>query len=204
MKVAWRATELDPDYLEAHDLVGNALFRIGDYERSLLAYRRVVRIDADDAQGHYNIGLAYWSMGKYDEAERSWQKAIQKDRKAKKAKLDKSSEPDELVHSLTVETSPVSFDAHKSLGALYDSMGKKEKALLGFEAALEFVPNDSECYYYLGKIYYEKGDMEKAISHLEKCVYLGTKWEKKATEILERIRKDSDERKFVLQFGNLN
>lgn len=204
MKVAWRAAELEPDYLEAHDLVGNALFRIGDYERSLRAYQRVIRIDTGDAQGHYNIGLANWAMGKYDEAERSWHTAIQTDKKAKKAKLDRTSKAEELAHSLTVELSPVSFDAHKSLGALYDSLDRKEKALREFEIALEFVPNDSECYYYIGKIYYEMGDTARAIANLEKCIYLGTKWEKKAAEILKKIKKDSEVRHFVLKFGDLN
>jgi tetratricopeptide (TPR) repeat protein len=133
-------------------------------------------------------------MGKFDEAERYWHTAIQKDNKAKKAKLKKESKKEELVHSLTVELFPVSFDSHKSLGTLYDELGKKERALYEFKAALEFVPNDSECYYYLGKIYSEIGDREKAIANLEKCIYLGTKWEKKATEILDKIKNDSDER----------
>ena len=53
------------------------------------------------------------------------------------------------------------------------------------------MPKDSECYYYLGKIYYEMGDAERAIANLEKCVYLGTKWEKKAADILGKIEKDS-------------
>ena len=28
LKCAWRASEGDPDYLEAHDLAGNVLFRM--------------------------------------------------------------------------------------------------------------------------------------------------------------------------------
>jgi tetratricopeptide (TPR) repeat protein len=192
LRVAWRAAELDPDYLESYDLAANVLYRIGDFERSLHMYHEVVRIDPDDAQGYYNIGLANWAMGKYEEAERFWSTAIQKDRKAKKAKLDRSGESEDLVHSLTVELFPVSFDAHRSLGALYDKLGKKEKALQEFVAALEYVPNDSECYYYLGKIHHEMGNTEKAISNLERCVYLGTKWEKEAADILEKIKKDSE------------
>jgi len=203
LKCAWRATELDPDYLEPYDLAANVLFRIGDYERSLLTYHEVVRNNPDDAQGYYNIGLVNWAMGKYDEAERSWHMALQKDRKTKKAKLNKGSASEELVHSLTVKIHPVSFDAHKSLGSLYVRLEIKEKALREFKAALEFVPNDSECYFYLGKIHYEMGETEKAIDNLEKCVYLGTKWEKKAQEILEKIKKDSEERSFVLKFGDL-
>jgi len=194
LTAAWRAAELDPDYLEPHDLAANVLYRIGDYERSLEVYQKLLQINPDDSQGYYNVGLANWAMGKYDEAERSWHIAIKKDKKAKKAKSDKESESEALVHSLTVETPPVSFDAHKSLGSLYDRLEMKEKALREFKAALEFVPNDSECYYYLGKIHHEMGDTEKAATNLEKCVYLGAKWEKKAQELLEKIKKDSEER----------
>jgi len=193
LQCAWRAAELDPDYLEAHDLAGNVLFRIGDYERSLRAYQEVIRIVPDDAQGHYNIGLVHWTMGTYDEAERSWRSAILYDEKAKKADLNKGSESKELIHSLTVKTIPVSFEAHKSLGELYHKLETKEKAIQEFEAALEFVPNDSECYYYLGKFFYEKGELRKAVEYLKKCVYFGTKWESKANALLEKIRKDSEE-----------
>lgn len=203
LKCAWRATKLESDYLYAHDLAGNALFRIGDYERSLLAYQEVARLDPDYVQCYYSIGLVNEAMGKYDRAERYWHTALQKDRKAKKTKLNNGSASDELVHSLTIKTIPVSFLAHKSLGSLYLRLKAKNKALREFEAALEFVPNDSECYFHLGKIYYEMGDMEKAIAHLEKCVYLGTKWETKANDILEKIKKDSEERSFVLKFEDL-
>ncbi|MFC2163847.1 tetratricopeptide repeat protein [Acidobacteriota bacterium] len=192
LTAAWRAAELDPDYLEPRDLAANVLYRIGDYERSLLAYDEVVRLDPNDAQGYYNIGLIHEAMGKFDESERSWHIAIQKDKKAKKANLNNGSESEALVHSLTVETPPVSFDAHKSLGSLYVRLGKKDKALREFKSALEFVPNDSGCYYYLGKIHHELGEMRKAISNLEKCVYLGTKWEKKAQKLLGKIKKNSE------------
>lgn len=191
LKFAWRAKELDPKYPRPIALAADVLYRIGDYERALEVYNELVRISPNDAQGYYNIGLTHWAMEEYKEAEKYWHVAIQKDRKSEKAKPDNVTELEELVHSLTVKVFPVSFDAHKSLGSLYGQLGKKEKALSEFESALEFVPNDSECYYYLGKIYYEMGDTERAIANLEKCVYLGTKWEKKASDILEKIRKDS-------------
>lgn len=194
LKCSWRAVELNPDYLEAHDLAGNVLFRIGDYERSLQAYHEVIRIDPDDAQGHYNIGLVHWTLGTFDEAERSWQTAILYDEKAKKAELKNKPESEALVHSLTVENPPVSFDAHKALGSLYDRLEMKERAIREFETALEFVPNDSECYFYLGKLCYEMGDPGKARTYLEKCVFLGTKRENEAKDILAKIKKDSEER----------
>jgi tetratricopeptide (TPR) repeat protein len=190
LKFAWRAKELDPEYPKPIALAADVLYRIGDYERALQVYNELVLISPDDAHGYYNIGLIHWAMGEYKEAEKSWHTAIQKDRMAKKAELDKVPESEELVHSLTVKVFPVSFGAHKSLGSLYDQLGMKERALSEFESALEFVPSDSKCYYYLGKIYYEMGDTERAIANLEKCVYLGTKWEKKASDILEKIRKD--------------
>lgn len=190
LKFAWRAKELDPEYPKPIALAADVLYRIGDYERALQVYNELVLISPDDAHGYYNIGLIHWAMGEYKEAEKSWHTAIQKDRMAKKAELDKVPESEELVHSLTVKVFPVSFGAHKSLGSLYDQLGMKERALSEFETALEFVPSDSKCYYYLGKIYYEMGDTERAIANLEKCVYLGTKWEKKASDILEKIRKD--------------
>jgi tetratricopeptide (TPR) repeat protein len=203
LRFVWKAAELDPEYLEPLDLAANVLHRIGDFERSLSVYHEVLRIDPDDAQAYYNIGLTHWSMGNHEEAEQFWHSAIQKDRKAKKAKLNKGSESKELVHSLTVKTRPVSFDAHKSLGGLYDELGKKELALQEYKAALEFVPNDSECYYYLGKIYYEMGDRKRAMTNLEKCLYWGKKWEKKANDILNKMKRDSDENRIEVRFEHL-
>ncbi|MGD8536753.1 MAG: tetratricopeptide repeat protein, partial [Candidatus Aminicenantes bacterium] len=189
LKYALRAVELDGDFKDAYDLIGNIYFKIQDYENSLQAYREVIRINSGDAMGHYNLGCVYSALNNFDEAENCWKTAIQSEKGIKKSREKKKKSEDKLKISVIVHKRPVSFRAHKALGMLYVEQNLKDKALVEFEKASKLEPDDQESHYELGKIYQTKKDFQKAIFHYEKYLYLGGEEEEEVKKILKTLKR---------------
>lgn len=189
LKHALRAVELNVDFKDAYDLIGNIYFKIEDYENSLQAYREVIRIDSGDAMGHYNQGCVYSALNNFDEAESCWKTAIQSEKGIREIKKKKKMSKDKLEISIIVHRRPVSFKAHKALGMLYVEQNLKDKALVEFEKSVELEPDDQESHYELGRIYQAKKDFLKAIFHYEKYLYLGGEDEEEVKKILKSLKR---------------
>jgi tetratricopeptide (TPR) repeat protein len=63
-----RATELDTTYHEAWNLIGYAARKLGDYDRSLAAYERCLRLKPGYAPAREYLGEAYVELGRLDDA----------------------------------------------------------------------------------------------------------------------------------------
>jgi len=176
-------------YLEAYDLLGNIYLRKGEYDKSVLAFKKVIELRKKDALGHFNLGCAYWALLDREKAEEEWKKAIEYEKEAKESKeLDKASQ-DVTSISLIVEERSISFRAHKALGGLYLEQNLKDMALQAFKAAMELGPSDPEPYFEVGKLYQSRKDINKAIFYYEKYLYLGGKEEEKVKELLKSLKK---------------
>lgn len=180
-------------FLEAYDLLGNIYFKKGEFDKSLLAFKKVIELKDKDAIGRYNLGCTYWALTERENAEMEWKKAI----KYEKARgtMDERSKisDDELDVSLIVLNRPVSFRAHKSLGRLYLEQNLEDKALKEFKKALELEPDDPEPYFEIGKIYEAKSKqneryVRQAIFYYEKYIYLGGEKEEEVKELLKSIK----------------
>mgnify|MGYP001041897567 CR=1 FL=1 len=176
-------------FLEAYDLVGNIYFKKEDYERSTLAFQKVIEINPEDAMGHYNLGCAFAALKDWENAEVEWKKAIHYEEKLKKTEERRKISEDELQVSILVFKRAVSFQAHKSLGRLYLERNFLDKAGEELEEAIKIEEGDQESLYSLGKIYQAKNDKKKAIFYFEKYLYLGGKEEAEVKEILKQLKK---------------
>ncbi len=189
LKYAWRAKEIKKDYRQAYDSIGNIFYKMHDFENSLQYYKEFIKMDPKDGWGYYNLGCVYYAMKDLEKAEESWKNAIKKEKRKKKERKKEKSFKDELDMSLIVETRPVSFDSHKSLGSLYLQQNLKENALEEFKKAVELEPADPEPYYEIGKIYYELNNTKETTFYFEKYLYLGGK-EEKVKDILKKLKAD--------------
>jgi tetratricopeptide (TPR) repeat protein len=188
LKHAWRAAEIETKYRDAYDLIGNIFFKLQDFESSLRAYQEVLKIDAKDALAYYNIGLVHHAMNNVEKAENNFKEAIKRDKGAKKPEVKKGSSMEDLAYSLTIRATPVTFDSHKSLGEIYVEKNMLDEALEEYKQAIEWVPNDPESYFWIGKISYDLGNKREAITNLERCVYLGGYKEREAKTMLEELK----------------
>lgn len=176
-------------FLEAYSLLGNMYHRKSEYEKAVLAFKKVIELREKDALGHYNLGCAYRALHDWEKAEEEWKKAIDYEKEVKERKeLDRNSQDVSSI-LLIVEVRSISFRAHKALGELYLEKNLKDMALETFKTAIELGPSDPEPYFEVGKLYQSKKDIDKAIFYYEKYLYLGGKEEKKVNELLRSLKK---------------
>jgi tetratricopeptide (TPR) repeat protein len=71
-----RAVELEPNYIDAHNNLGNALQAVRDYTGAAQAYLAALRIQPDFYVGYNNLGNALRTMGKTDDAIVALEQAI--------------------------------------------------------------------------------------------------------------------------------
>ena len=178
-------------FLDAYNSLGTLYFDRTEFDKAILAFKKVIEIYRGDAMGHYNLGCCYWAIDDKNNAEKEWKDAIKYEeemiRREKRGEVSK----DQLDWSLIVLYRPVGYRAHKSLGWLYLERNSRDKALKEFEKAIKLEPEDPEPYYEIGKIFEEKSEqnekyVRKAISYYEKYLFLGGE---KEAEVKERLKK---------------
>ncbi|MDH5385504.1 MAG: tetratricopeptide repeat protein [Candidatus Aminicenantes bacterium] len=180
-------------FLDAYNTLGTLYFDRKEFDKSILAFKKVIEIYQGDAMGHYNLGCACWAIDDKKNAEKEWKDAIRYEEEMKRMEKTGEVSEDQLDVSLIVLYRPIAFRAHKSLGRLYFERNLKDKALKEFERALKLEPEDPEPYYEIGKIYEEKSEhdekyLRKAISSYEKYLYLGGEKEAEVKEILKSLK----------------
>jgi tetratricopeptide (TPR) repeat protein len=180
-------------FLDAYNLLGNIYFKKEDYERSFLAFKKVVEIYPEDSMGHFNLGCVYRALDDGKNAEKEWRDAIRYEAESKRIKKRGEISDDQLDVSLVVLYRPVSYRAFKSLGSLYLERNLQDKALKEFKKALELEPDDPEPLYEIGKIYHAKSERNEkyfrmAVDCYRRYLYLGGEKEDEVKELLKSLK----------------
>jgi tetratricopeptide (TPR) repeat protein len=112
-----RATELDPDFAEAHLNVGTALAEQQQWAAAVTAYERAIkspRLMSTDI-AYQNLGLALYHLQRYAEAEQALRFAINLD--------------------------PTMAPAYYHLGLVLTAGNRKDEARQAFETTRDLAPN---------------------------------------------------------------
>ncbi|MBS4031116.1 MAG: tetratricopeptide repeat protein [Clostridiales bacterium] len=140
----------DPDNVENLVALGWAYFQMGDYNQALTNYDKAAQLDEKHFPAYYNRGLTYLQVEKYELAIRSFQHATTLSPRDyatrmnlgiafyKNGQLEKAAESLEIAYSLR----PGAIEILLSLGEVYEAQGKNNEALIRYQAALGFDPNN--------------------------------------------------------------
>ena len=71
-----RALEINPDYTEALNNMGNAFKDLGETEKAIEFYEKALDIDPNYAQAYYNMGNAFKNLGLPEKAISSYKKVL--------------------------------------------------------------------------------------------------------------------------------
>ncbi len=119
-----RATELKPDYAEAHNNLGNALGEAKRFEEAAVSLRRAAELRPELAAIHGNLGLALARLKRFEEAAASYRRAL--------------------------ELQPDLASAHNSLAMTLRQLGRLEEALAHYRRAIDLKPDAAEFHQNLG------------------------------------------------------
>ena len=115
-----KTLEVNPDYTEAHNNLGNILSERGQLVEALASFQKALSIKPDFAEAHNNLGTAFEKMGRLDEALVSYQKAL-------------ANNPDLAT-------------AHNNLGNLLRGMGQLIGAAASYRKAIALKPTYGVAY----------------------------------------------------------
>ena len=65
-----------PNYAEAHNNFGNALYELGRLNDAVACYRKAFELEPGSAEVHNNLGNAYYDQGNLDEAVTEYRRAL--------------------------------------------------------------------------------------------------------------------------------
>ena len=139
------ALRINPDYPPAYNRLGVTLFALDRREEAREALARAVSLNPGDAEFQNNLGYAYLAEGRLLEAEKCFRKsiALMPDYSLALNNLGfclVQQGRDEEALEVFLRTLPVG-EAYNNLGAAYERLGDRDKALLLYKHALRKSPD---------------------------------------------------------------
>jgi tetratricopeptide (TPR) repeat protein len=177
-----RATQLDPDFLEAHFSLGVLLARQGKtrYAAAMNEFLEVLRLNPNDPDVYINLSNVLEQEEDYAASVKEMSKAValtpprgdlylMLGRKQNKAR-----EYGEAIKSYreALNLNPQSAEAHYGIGVGLRGMRKPAEAEDEFRAALRVNPRHSGAQYELGTLLFADEHLEEAAEHLERATEL--------------------------------
>ena len=147
---------IPPDGLQGIEVPAVELYRIsdtalalqqkGEYEASIVQWKKALDLNPEDANAHNSLGLALFQTGRLDEA---------------------------LVHfRRAVTIKPAFIQAHCGLGSTLAMKGKTEEAIATLRGAMKIDANYAPLHNDLGMVLAQVGHSDEAIEHFRKATQI--------------------------------
>ena len=134
---------LDPDHEDALAGLGETLLRFGQREAAVRSFRRILELGyQDDVELMLQIGRALFREGLIEESKQFFEIAAQQ--------------------------TPDAAEAISCIGYAEHRLGNDDSAIATLRRALQMDPDHTEARIYLGNIFYDRGDYEAALYHLDR------------------------------------
>ncbi len=199
IEVLKEATNTDPEFVEAHLLLGEIYTLLGKMGEKIEEWMKVLSIDPDNFEAHLNLGIAYSQKGLYDMAIEEIRNAISirpNDAGAYDnlgVAYERTGLPDTAIiyHKKAIELDPYYQTAYVNLGKAYMDKGMYQDVIRVTEKALLLNPNDGMAHNNLAVAYYGLGEYQLAVKHCNKAIALGFNVHPELLKALEPYRKNS-------------
>ncbi len=140
-----KVIELNPSYMKAYDMLGQAQEEVEKEDAALGTYRKAIELTEQqslrDESAYLHLAKLLWVKNQYQESLAPAQKAV--------------------------EINPGSAEAHFVLGRLLAKLGKEIEAEKALRRSTQIDPKYGEAYYLLSRLYVKQGRQKEAAEALE-------------------------------------
>jgi tetratricopeptide (TPR) repeat protein len=172
------ATDTKPDYADAWNNKGVALFKLGRLEEALQTYNKAIAIKPVLHEAWYNKGVTLAALDRREEALEAYNKAIEikpDDAEAwanKGAALDALGRLDEALkaYNKAIAIKPDLHEAWYNKGFTLAALGRREEALQAYNKAIAIKPDYHEAWYNKGNVLDDLGRREEALQAINKAI----------------------------------
>jgi tetratricopeptide (TPR) repeat protein len=138
------AISLQPGLYQAHYLLGNVLFKLGDAHGAIAQYRQAIDLAPGQARSYYQLSLVLQSL------------------------QDEAGEKRALEGALAADSHYA--PAHCELGRLLLESRRPADAVSHLAAAIQFNPHSEKGYFLLARAYAELGEKEKSNAMIKRLL----------------------------------
>lgn len=146
-----RAATLDPGHvaLEAYETLGEAHWRLREYEKALNAFNRVLSLRPNDARILLRLAALHSDFDRKQEAIEAYKHALD-----------------------LYPTRDTKVEAYSNLGHIYKELGRLSEASRAFKEAIQIQPDNAFTRFSLGEVDLELGDAEAALEQYQALTLL--------------------------------
>ncbi|HWX80962.1 MAG TPA: tetratricopeptide repeat protein [Steroidobacteraceae bacterium] len=174
------AAKLLPTDAGAHNNLGNALARLGQWDQAVASYGRALSFKPDFSDAHSNLGNAFSELGQFEAAAASYRRALEINPQLFEAHnhlgnaLRLLYRPAEAAASYrrALEIQPDFAEAHSNLGNVLVDLGQLNEALASYRRALTLKPNFAEAHNNMGSLLRGFGQLAEAIASYRRALVL--------------------------------
>jgi tetratricopeptide (TPR) repeat protein len=175
-----KALELNPNYPEAHNYLGNSLKQQGDIGGAIKAYNNAIQLNPSYAKAHNNMGVALQKQRDLAASIDWYNTAIRLNSNFPEAHynlanaLQEQGNIDAAIasYNAALQLKPNYPEAHNNLGVALQEQGELAAAITAHNTALQLKPNFPEAHYNLGLTHQQQGDLDAAIASYNTALQL--------------------------------
>ena len=121
--------KIDPDYKDAHILLGDIYYENGLYREAIKEYQKAIEIDSMDKAAYLKLAVTYWEIEKYELATR-------------------------VFESMLKKFDPNDISIINNLASCYSKIGLYSIAFRKYKEILRINPRYAKAHYNIGTIYF--------------------------------------------------
>ena len=198
-----KLNQIDPNSVWVHEVSGEIMESMKNYEGALVEYKKAVEIAPDQANAHFLLGNAYWSLARWSDAASEFKTAIASDPgncdahwKIGNALLEQHGDAEEALKSVTqaLTICPGLVQARVDRARALVRLDRNEEALKELRAAEKTNPEEPSIHFLLGQALRSLGRMNESraemdvFTKLQDSVHAATA--ERARKILEENRQN--------------
>jgi tetratricopeptide (TPR) repeat protein len=194
-----RLNEIDPDSALAHQVAGEIMESLKNYEGALLEYKKAVAKAPGRPGTHYALGNLYWTNGQWEAAAQEFQAELANDRgnclaqwKLGNIVLEQGLKPEEAIAPVerALALCPSLAQARVDHARACLKLNRNAEAAQDLEAAAKTNPDEPTVHFFLAQAYRALGRTQDAAAEMQIFARLE---EKDRAQAAKRARDVMDE-----------
>jgi tetratricopeptide (TPR) repeat protein len=171
-----RLREIDPDSVLVHEVSGEIMESMNNYDGAILEYKKAVEMAPHDAGTHYKLGNAYWSISQWDAATQEFQAELANDprnclamEKIGNVILEQHGDADQALDlaNKSLAICPNDLDARADRARALLRLNRPADSVPDLQAVAKATPEDPTVHFLLGQAYRSLGRTQEAESELQ-------------------------------------
>jgi tetratricopeptide (TPR) repeat protein len=171
-----RMQEIDPDSALVHQVSGEVMESMKNYDGALVEYKKSVEIAPDRPGAHYKLGNLYWTTSQWEAAAREFEAELSLDPnhcpsrwKLGNILLEQNLNPEQALADIdkALAICPGLTQARLDRGRACLKLGRHEEAIRDLQVAAQQTAEEPKVHFFLAQAYRESGRPQDAAAEMK-------------------------------------